>query len=373
MKSEKGMKENIPILEVRNLKIKKGGITILHIPSLLINKGETLSIIGPNGAGKTTLLQTLSYLSKQFQGEILFKGEKIDSNISILDFRRRLSFVFEEPLLFDTTVFNNVASGLKIRGFKRDEIKKKVMDELDRFGIKHLYNRSSKSLSAGEARRASLARALVTEPEILFMDEPFSSLDPPSRDSIIEDLKNILNQRKTTLIFATHDRSEAIHFSDRIAVMNEGRIIQIGKTDDVINHPLDEFVASFIGIETILSGKVIQRYSGTFIVSIDGQEIEAVGEANVGEKVTLFIRPENVTLSTSMTKGKTSARNVFRGKVLKILPLGLFKKVQLDCRFPLIAYITNHSLEELSIQEGKEVEASFKATAVSVIRRSKNE
>ncbi len=364
------MTENIALLEVRNIEVEKGGVKILDIPFFSVNRGETVSIIGPNGAGKTTLLQTLGFLLRSFQGEIFFKGRKIDSNQSIFEYRRKISLVFDEPLLFDTTVFNNVASGLKIRGLKRDEIKKKVMEELERFRISHLYNRSARTLSAGEARRTCLARAFVTGPEILFLDEPFSTLDPPSRDSIIEDLRNILSYRKVATLLTTHDRSEAIALSNRIAVMNGGKIIQIGKPEEIINRPADEFVASFVGIETIISGRVVQSNSGTFITSVNGKEIEAVGNANLGENVVLCIRPENVIISTYTSKVKTSARNVFKGKILKILPMGLFQKIQLDCGFPLTAYITNHSLKELALKEGNEVQASFKATAVSVIKKS---
>src|SRR4030043_261436 len=134
-----------PILEVRNLEVERGGTKILNISSLLIQEGEVLSLIGPNGAGKTTLLQTLSYLLKPFEGEIFFKGEKVNSNQSIFNYRRKLALVFQEPLLFDTTVFENVASGLKIRGMSRPEIRERVMDYLERFGIGHLSRRSAKT------------------------------------------------------------------------------------------------------------------------------------------------------------------------------------------------------------------------------------
>jgi tungstate transport system ATP-binding protein len=366
------LNESKPILEARNTEVERGGTTILHVPSLLIRKGEILALIGPNGAGKTTLLQALSYLLKPFQGEIFFKGEKVNSNHSIFEYRRKLAMVFQEPLLFDTTVFENVASGLKIRGMRRTEIRRRVMEQLDRFGISHLSNRSARTLSGGEAQRTSLARAFAIEPEVLLLDEPFASLDPPTRDSLIEDLEHILQQTRTTVIFATHDRSEALRLSDRMAVMNEGKIFQIGSPEEVMNHPIDEFVASFVGVETILSGRVIKKYSGTFLASVLGQEIEVVGDVHLGETVVLCIRPENVTLSTSIFKEATSARNMFMGKILKIIPLGLYQKVQLDCGFPLVAYVTNHSLEELSLTEGREVKASFKATAVTVVRKGES-
>jgi len=363
------LRDSKPILEVKDLEVNRGGTMILNVPSLLIKEREILSLIGPNGAGKTTLLQTLSYLLKPFQGEIYFKGEKVKSNHSVFEYRRRLAMVFQEPLLFDTTVYDNVASGLKIRGMKRSEMSGRITEQLDRFGIGHLSDRSAKTLSGGEAQRTSLARAFALRPEILLLDEPFSSLDPPTRDSLIEDLEHILRQTRTTAIFATHDRLEALRLSNRIAVMNEGRILQTGFSGEVMNHPVNELVASFVGVETILTGKVIKKNGGTFIVSISGQEIEAVGEAQIGEAVLLCIRPENVILSTRPSREATSARNVFPGRIEKVISLGLYQKVQLNCGFPLIAYVTHHSIENLSLQVGKEVTASFKATAIHVVRR----
>ncbi len=361
--------EQIPLLELKNIEVKRGGTTILQISSLQIKEGEVLSLIGPNGAGKTTLLQTFSFLSKPFQGEIFFRGQKVGANRSKLEYRRRLAMVFQDPLLFDTTVFNNVASGLKIRGMRKGEIRDRVMEQLDRFGIVNLKDRSARTLSGGEAQRTSLARAFALQPEILLLDEPFASLDLPARDSLIEDLEQILHQTRTTTLFATHDRMEALRLSDRIAVMNEGRILQMGSPSEVMNQPVDEWVASFVGVETILTGKVIKKEGGTFWASVDGHEIEVVGNVPLGEKVVLCIRPENVTLSTRTSQGGTSARNVFSGKILRIVSLGLYQKIELHCGFPLVAYVTNHSLEELSLIEGKEVKASFKATAVTVIRK----
>ena len=366
------MVEHVPILEVKNLEVKRGGTVILNVPSILIEEGEVLALIGPNGAGKTTLLQTLTYLLRPFEGEIFFRRKKVDTNHSVLEYRRKLAMVFQEPLLFDTTVFNNVASGLKIRGMRKGEIREKVMEQLNRFGIGHLSNRSAKTLSGGEAQRASLARAFALQPEILLLDEPFSSLDPPTRDSLIEDLEHILQQTRTTALFATHDRLEALRLSDRIAVMNAGRILQIGSPGEVMNQPIDEFVASFVGVETILTGKVVKRDSGTFFTLVEGKEIEVVGSAHLGEAVVLCIRPENVTLSTRPSREGSSARNVFTGRIERIVSLGLYQKVQLNCGFPLVAYITNHSLEELSLVEEKEVKASFKATAITVIRKGEN-
>jgi tungstate transport system ATP-binding protein len=363
------MKESTPILEARDLEVERGGMIILNVPSLSIQQGEILSLIGPNGAGKTTLLQTLCYLLKPFRGAISFKGERINANHSAFAYRRKLAMVFQEPLLFDTTVLGNVASGLRIRGVKRQDIPQIARKQLDRFGIGHLSHRSARKISGGEAQRTSLARAFALQPEVLLLDEPFASLDPPTRESLIEDLESILRQTRTTTIFATHDRQEALRLSDRIGVMNNGKILQIGSPDEVMNHPADEFVASFVGVETILTGKVTKRDGGAFIASVSGREIEAVGEAQLGEEVMLCIRPENVVLSPSSSRELTSARNVFPGRIEKIISLGLYHKVQLDCGFPLVSYVTSRSLENLALREEKAVMASFKATAIHVIRR----
>jgi tungstate transport system ATP-binding protein len=335
-----------------------------------IFEGETLSLIGPNGAGKTTLLQALSFLMKPSAGDILFRGQAVGAQQRILEYRRRLAMVFQEPLLFDTTVFGNVVSGLKIRGTGGAEARRIVEAQLEHFGIAHLSDRSAKTLSGGEAQRASLARAFAISPEILFLDEPFAALDPPTREAIVTDLERVLAETKTTTIMATHDRNEALRLSDRIAVMEGGRIAQIDRPAVVMNRPVDEFVASFVGTETILEGNVRDVNETALMVRVNESEIEVVGKGKPGEKVVLCIRPENVTLSMPDGNVKTSARNVFRGRIGRIVPLGLFHRVEISCGFSLVAYVTTHALEDLALKEGMEVTASVKATAIHVIRKS---
>ncbi len=363
------MSEYKDILCARNLKVVRAATTLLDIPSLQVRDGEVISFIGPNGAGKTTLLQTLCFLLRRFEGEVFFKGQKVKEEFPLFEYRRKLAMVFQEPLLFDTTVFKNVASGLKFRGVARSEIERIVTENLERFGIEHLSGRSARTLSGGEAQRTSLARAFATKPEILLLDEPFSALDPPTRESLIEDLEQVLEKSKTTALFVTHDRMEALRLSHRIAVMSNGGIIQIDTPSEIMNHPASEFVASFVGAETTLDGKVVREANGLLAVSVGGQEIEAVGDMKAGETVILCIRPEHVVLSHDSAMGPTSVRNVFKGSVSKIIPVGPYHKIQIDCGFPLTAYITNDSCRKLALAEGKEVTASFKATAVHVISR----
>jgi tungstate transport system ATP-binding protein len=233
-----------------------------------------------------------------------------------------------------------------------------------------LTKRSAKTLSGGEAKRVSLARAFAIKPQIILLDEAFNSLDPPSRETIIDDLKQILEETKITAVLASHDREETLRLAQDVSVMNSGNIVQSGKTAEIFNQPDSEFVANFVGTESILEGTVNSCASGHMVISINGKVIEAVGDCSIGQKVYCCLRPENVTVS-NYTQGKISARNIFKAKVSKIVRQGFFYKLTLDCEFPLVAYITIPSYEDLGIAKGGTVIASFKATAVHVIRREK--
>lgn len=369
-----GSQTSDAILHARNLRVTRGGVTILDIPELIVRASEVLSLIGPNGAGKSTLLHSFCHLLKPFEGDIIFKGMVVGKDCAVHEFRQRIAMVFQEPLLFDTTVFKNVATGLKFRGVDRKDIERRVAENLERFGISHLGDRSARTLSGGEAQRTSLARAFATRPEILFLDEPFAALDPPTRESLTHDLEKILRESKTTTISATHDRNEAVRLSDRIAFMINGRIKQLGTPTELVNNPIDEFVASFVGVETVLTGNVIGRgEGGTWVVSVSGKNIEVTKPLDEGETVVLHISPESVLLSHNFVGKMTSIRNFFVATITSIIPLGPFIKVHLDCGFPLVAYITNESRDTLGLVEGKEVTASFKATAVQVIARKEME
>jgi tungstate transport system ATP-binding protein len=354
------------MIEIRNLRIIRNGVTVLDVPDLSFEEGRITSLIGPNGAGKSTLLLSIMRLVRPDGGEIRHRGETILTGKSIHRVRRKMAMVFQEPLLFSASVYNNIASGLKMRGMGRDEIRNAVGQAMEFLAISHLVRRQAGTLSGGEAQRVNLARALATGPEVLLMDEPFSSLDAPSREAFMNDLEKIIRGKGITTIFATHDRSEAIRLADGIIVMNEGRIVQSGKPNDITQYPASEFVASFMGTETIISGAVDGSGGGVFSVSVDGASVEAVGHAEPGSTVTFCIRPDNIVFSPNPSE--SSARNSFRGKVVKVMPMGLFQKVYFDCGFTLVAYVTSQSMNRLDIRPGRELTASFKATAVHVIK-----
>jgi tungstate transport system ATP-binding protein len=213
----------------------------------------------------------------------------------------------------------------------------------------------------------SLARAFALGPEILFLDEPFSALDPPTREGLLEDLAGALKATRTTAVLATHDQMEALRLADTIAVLRQGRIVQAGPAQAVFNSPADAFVADFVGMETVLTGRVSKGGEEEFRVALGGAEVVVLGRAGIGEEVRIGIRPENVTLSAHLDR-PTSARNGFPGTVTRIVPRGPFLKIELDCGFFLAAYVTPVSVEELGLASGRPVVASFKATAVHLLR-----
>jgi tungstate transport system ATP-binding protein len=358
------------MMKIENLILRRGGVTVLDIPELHVQRERILAIIGPNGAGKSTLLLTMAGLLKPDHGKIYYQGNPVDSRASRSDMRRRISVVFQEPLLLNTSVYKNVALGLKFRHLTGSEIEKSVDESLEYFGITSLAKRSAKTLSGGEAKRVSLARAFALKPELIMMDEAFSSLDPPTREGLMEDLRHILQETKITAVMALHDREETLRLAQDVTVMAAGKIIQSGTTSQIFNQPDSEFVANFVGTETILEGMVESCTDGNMIVSVQGKEIEAIGDCSVGQKVYCCLRPENVTLS-SKAQEQISARNIFEAKVSKIIRQGFFNKLVLDCGFPLVAYITITSCEDLGITQGVTVVASFKATSVHVIHREK--
>lgn len=233
------------LVEVRNLLVRRGKFPALQLDLLTIRDGEVMAVVGPNGAGKSTLLLTLARLLKPEEGEILFNGRRVEAEPDTI-YRRRIALVMQDPLLFDTSVFDNVASGLRFRGIPKDEIRQRVPLWLERLGVAHLAKRRANQLSGGEAQRVSLARAMVLEPQLLLLDEPFSALDPPTRSRLLEDLGLLLEKTASTTIFVTHDMAETNQFSGRMAIIIGNRLRQIGEPDEVFSSPADEEVARFL-------------------------------------------------------------------------------------------------------------------------------
>ncbi len=356
------------ILEAQQIIVERNKKKVLSIDHISIAKGELLAVIGPNGAGKSTLLMALSTLLPVFQGKILFDGKEVQP-IDRLQFRRQISMVLQDPLLLDTTVRENIGTGMRFRGRKENEIKKSVSYWANQLGIGDLLNRKSKQLSGGEAQRVSLARALAADPKILFLDEPFSALDAPSRAKLLTDFQRLQNENKVTTLLVTHDLDEALLLADRVVIIIAGKIRQMGIPDEVFTHPADLEVARFVGVDTIIPGVVKASSNGLTVVSVDGFELQMVADESVGRKVFVSLRPEDITLASSPPLEKSSARNLLHGPIVELIPQGPLMRVTLDCGFPLVSLITRTSAMEMGLVPGQRLYASFKATTAHLIPR----
>ncbi len=355
-------------LEARELSVVLGGNKVLEVSMLQVLPNEVLVVIGPNGSGKTTLLLSLALLLKPATGTIFCQGQPVSYGSELLQWRRRFAVVFQESLLLDTTVWDNVTLGLRLRGVKREEIRDRALKWLERFGIASLEKRQARTLSGGEAKRVSLARAFALQPEVLFLDEPFAALDSPTRQALIEDFGSVLRETKVSTIMVTHDRNEALVLADRVAVLIGGHIRQIGNPEEVFSYPVDEEVAGFVEAGNVIHGVVSSQSEGLISIDTGERQLYAVSDLTVGAKVTMFLRHEDVTLSLPSPQTiPSSARNHFNGKIAKVFPIDSQMRVTVDCGFPLVALITKRSWEDLALGIGREVVASFKASSVHLI------
>jgi tungstate transport system ATP-binding protein len=383
-----GIPGAVPVVEVQDLEVVRGGRPIVAVDHLSVASGETLAVVGPNGAGKTTLLLALAGLLRPHSGRLLFRGSPVGRGQE-LAYRRRLGLVMPDPLLLDATVFANVALGLRFRGTPTRRIEEQVTEWLGRLRIGHLRDRHARGLSSGEAQRVSLARALVLEPVLLLLDEPFASVDAATRIQLVEDLAELLEANRVTCVVVTHDLDEAARLGDRMAVILGGRIRQVGPPEAVMASPADEEVAAFVGVETRVRGVVTAVEHGIVVVDVEGQPVEVTAPAEAGvpgafgggppagtakgfhpsRPVLFCLRPGDVTLwvDGGPAPGASSARNRLRGRIARVTPQGSTVRVTVDCGFPLVALVTRASADEMGLAESTEVTAVFKASAAHLI------
>ena len=354
------------LIEVTDLNQRYGSKDTLRGISLSIEKGEVFGLIGPTGAGKTTLLRLLDHIEVPSSGRIYFDGQDVSHSPRLRSgVRRKTGMVFQKPVVFNTSVYENVAYPLKVRGNNAKTIAERVNTMLKTVGLEGYGKRNARTLSGGETQKVALARALITEPQLLLLDEPTANLDPVSLNVIEKLVAQVNRVHGTAMVIATHEMAQGQRLADRIGVMMEGELVQVGKPTEIFSTPKDIRVAHFVGVENILVGTVNSNKDGLIHIEIHGRHIEAIADRHPGDEVHLCIRPEHITLS--LAGASTSARNSFSGEIAGLALSGPLARVELDCGFPLVALITKQSAEELGLQIGKQVYVSFKATAVHVI------
>ncbi|MBR6823021.1 MAG: ABC transporter ATP-binding protein, partial [Clostridia bacterium] len=285
--------------------------------NLYIKRNEFVTLLGPSGCGKTTLLRLLGGFEAPTSGDILFEGKSI---VDVPPYKRRLNTVFQRYALFPHyDVFDNVAFGLKIKKLPKDEIKKKVEEKLALVGLSGYEKRSVDTLSGGQMQRVAIARALVNEPELLLLDEPLGALDLKFRKEMQLELKRMQKQLGITFVYVTHDQEEALSMSDTIAVMDSGRILQIGTPQDIYNEPINSFVADFIGESNIIPGIMKEDY----LVHFSDKDFRCVDRGyNNDDPIMVVVRPEDVKLVPP-------TENTINGVVTSIVFMGVHYEIRL--------------------------------------------
>ena len=287
------MVEDTRLIELKHVTKDFGnGVPALNEVSLYIRKKEFVTLLGPSGCGKTTLLRILGGFEYPTSGEVLFEGRDL---LAIPPYKRRLNTVFQKYALFThLNIYDNIAFGLKLQKLPADEIDRRVRRMLDLVKMTGYEKRSVDSISGGQQQRIASARALVNEPEVLLLDEPLGALDLKLRKEMQLELKSMQQKLGITFIYVTHDQEEALTMSDTIAVMNQGRIQQIGDPKRIYDEPKNAFVANFIGESNILDG--VMPHDD--LVVFEGHEFECVDTGFApNEKVDVVIRPEDLIIS----------------------------------------------------------------------------
>jgi ABC-type Fe3+/spermidine/putrescine transport system ATPase subunit len=308
-------------VRIQNLTKRFGEVLAVDRLSLEINEGEFFTLLGSSGCGKTTTLRMVGGLEKPDAGEIYLGERCIVSHrqgIFVKPERRDMGMVFQSYALWPhMTVFENVAYPLKLRRMKRPVIREKVLAALEQVGLAGLEERPATALSGGQQQRVALARALVFSPRVLLLDEPLSNLDAKLREEMRRELKALQRRVGVTVLFVTHDQMEALSLSDRIAIMNRGRLEQLGTPEEVYYRPTTPFARDFLGKVFALTGKIVESNDEGFQVTLKdlaappfrvrGSCPALEGAGTTGKEVMVAIRPEQIALSNSAADGK---RNV---------------------------------------------------------------
>jgi spermidine/putrescine transport system ATP-binding protein len=289
---------------------------------LTIAEGEFFSLLGPSGCGKTTTLRMIAGFEEPSAGRILLHGRDM---VGVPPFRRDVNMVFQQYALFPhMDVFENVAFGLRRKKVDKDEIKRRVAEALSLVELQGRETRKPRQLSGGQQQRVALARALVNRPRALLLDEPLGALDLKLRQAMQLELKRIQREVGITFVYVTHDQEEALTMSDRLVVMNAGRIEQLGNPRELYEHPATRFVANFIGTSNILTGK-LERTGDTWALAALGPDervlVADAGQAQSGQEVELAVRPEKMVLRAEQDPPR-SGQCALRARVTEIVYLG---------------------------------------------------
>jgi putative spermidine/putrescine transport system ATP-binding protein len=340
-------------LEIDNVQKAFANHNVVRDFNLSVGRGEFVSFLGPSGCGKTTTLRMVAGFEEPTAGTIRIDGKDVTN---LRPNQRNVGMVFQSYALFpNLTVAQNVAFGLRVAGQSKADIRSRVAEMLEIIKLPTLADRYPYQLSGGQQQRVALARALAVRPKVLLLDEPLSALDAKIRVSLREEIRALQRSLGITTIYVTHDQEEALSMSDRIVVMSEGRMEQVGTPFEIYNFPRTRFVASFVGTLNILRGKVGDPAKGT--ITVDGQEIvsaRGVADAQPGEVRSVALRPEAVVLSDP-----GGVRNRMQGTIEEVNFLGSVVRVRVRFQENVISLDTFNNPSVAPPERGKPVTVTF--------------
>ena len=354
-------------LRLKDICVKAENKVILSVDEFALAKGQVLGLVGENGAGKSTLLRCLSLIEKKSKAIAFYEGEPV-SNVQLI--RKKIGLVFQDSLLFKGNVEANVAYPLKLRKLPKKEIAQKVENILNAFGLEDLALRSTGFLSGGEAKRVCLARALVYDPSILLLDEPFRELDQKIRKEVESLLFSYVKANNITTVLVSHNFDEIIRYCDELAIIHQGKIIKRGLTEVVISTSAEKEVASVLGDSSFIKVRIEEVNGQSALVKAGDSSfmVACYDDFKVGQKAFVSLRPEDIFISNNGSFKNSSVRNSFTAKITAIEKRDSFSRLKLQTDFLAEASITKQSVEELDLHEGKEVVAGFKATPAKLIK-----
>lgn len=356
------------MVEIRDVTKVFGSFVALDRVSLDIKEGEFMTFLGPSGCGKTTCLRLISGFDQPTTGEVYIGGKNVTNDPP---YKRDVNQVFQSYALFPhLTVRENIEFGLRMKKMPPAEMKQRVDWDISITSLQGMEDRKPAQLSGGQRQRVALARAIVCEPKVLLLDEPLSALDAKLRTQMRAELKNLQKRLGITFIFVTHDQEEALSMSDRIAVMNKGRVEQIGTAAEIYHHPRTEFVASFIGETNIVEAEVLEVREGKLLCRLEGGlDLWIRGNDSLpGSKMLVSVRPEKIHLHRAQPPG---ADNVFRARITSEVFKGAVDDMTLvtDGSLELEALLANEGADAPEFHEGEQVWCSVHPQDISLLTR----
>ncbi|MBI4181188.1 MAG: ABC transporter ATP-binding protein [Chloroflexi bacterium] len=347
------------MIEIKDLSVSLGSFLMKDV-TLDVQDGEYFVLLGPTGAGKTVLLESIAGLKPISRGQIWINGRDV-THLNLE--QRNIGFAYQDYVLYShLSIRGNITFGLMWKNKKQRELEEAVDRIVELLGIKYLLDRRPLSLSGGESQKIALARALAIKPDLLLLDEPLSAVDPQTKETFERELKEIHNRLRLTTIHVTHNFEEAIALGDRIAVIGDGRIVQVGTPEQIFRHPNSEFTARFVGTRNIFSGEVTDATEGQSIFCIDGVRL-AVNTQRRG-KLHASIRPEDILISREPLHSDTT--NSLPGTITHIADRGSVVYLTVNIPPEFTCLILHRSLEETGFREKEKVFITFKTSAVNI-------